>query len=104
MNNNTQVNEDYKFRITYIFNFFKDLFSESGAVEDKELNNKIEVIMQEQDNTYLEDLEKELEKHEVTKKRRKTENQNKKAKINDSIKENNRLRNNETIMDEEKEI
>lgn len=104
MNNNTQVNEDYKFKITYIFNFFKDLFSESGAIEDKELNSKIEAVIKEQDNTHLANLEKELEKHEIVKKRRTAKSKDKETKINNSVKDNTKSRNNEKIIDEEKEL
>lgn len=101
MNSNTkQVNEDYKFRISYVLNFFKDMFSTSGQVEDKELNDKIEKIRKEQDSIHMSKLEKELEIHEVHKKKAPNRTS---TIINDVVEEDEILKNNEIILDEEKD-
>lgn len=99
MNSNAQLNENYKFRISNVINFFKDMVSASGE-EEKELNIRIEKIRQEQDNAYMAKLEKEIEIYKVSKKRKSDRNSAKDTKINDSIKENANSRNNEVILEE----
>ena len=99
MNNNTHLNEEYKFKISYILNFFKDMVSESGKEEDKELKNRIEAINQAQDNAYINELVKNVETHEIIKKRKSTE----KTKINKIEKEANSY-NKKLIQYDEKEI
>lgn len=103
MNSNPQLNEDYKFRISYVFNFFKDMVSASGEIEDKELNNRIEQVIQAQDNVYMKKLEEEIETHEVSKKRKSTRNSAKENIIKENIKENVSLENNDVELDEEKD-
>ena len=103
MNSNVQLNENYKFRMSYVLNFFKDIVSASEEVEDKELNNRIEKIRQEQDNAYMTSLEKEIQTHEVSKKKKSDRNSTKETKIKGTIKENINSRNNEIILDEEKD-
>lgn len=105
MNNNTQVNEDYKFRISYVWNFFKDMVSSSGKVEDKELDARIEEVKNEQDSKYITNLEKDVETHDnVTKKRKTTRTSNKETKNNDVVEENMKPINKEVKRDEEKEL
>lgn len=103
MNSNPQLNEDYKFRFSYVLNFFKDMVSASGEIEDKELNNRIEQVIQAQDNAYMERLEKEIETHDVSKKRKTTRNSAKKNIINEAVKDNIGLKNNEVVYDEDKD-
>ncbi len=95
MNNNTHLNEEYKFKISYILNFFKDMVSESG----KEVKNRIEAINQAQDNAYINELVKNVEKHEIIKNRKSTE----KTKINKIEKEANSY-NKKVIQYDGKEI
>lgn len=82
MNSKIELNEDYKFKFSYILNFFKDMVSESVKVDDNELNNKIEQIKQAQDNLHIKGLEKDIELHEITKNKRATRNSTKNTKIN----------------------
>ena len=95
MNNNTHLNEEYKFKISYILNFFKDMVSESG----KEVKNRIEAINQAQDNAYINELVKNVETHEIIKERKSTEE----TKINKIEKEANSY-NKKVIQYDEKEI
>lgn len=95
MNNNTHLNEEYKFKISYILNFFKDMVSESG----KEVKNRIEAINQAQDNAYINELVKNVETHEIIKNRKSTE----KTKINKIEKEANSY-NKKVIQYDGKEI
>lgn len=104
MNSNTQVNEDYKFRFAYVVDLVKSIFLSSGEIENKELLARIEEVKNEQDNKHITNLEKEIEKHEVTTKRRTTRNSGKETKINSSVKENMSSIDNEVILDEEKEL
>lgn len=103
MNSNTQLNEDYKFKISYVLKFFKDMVSTSEEVENKELGARIEQIKNEQDIKHITDLEKDVETHEVIKKRRTTKNSTKGTKINDVVEEKINSINNEEILDEEKD-
>lgn len=102
MNNNAQV--DYKFKISYILNFFKDMVSSSGDVEDKELSDRIKKVEEEQDTQYIEMLKKEIETHDVSKKRKTTRNSTKGTKNNDIVEENMKSINKEVKQDEEKEL
>ena len=95
MNNNTHLNEEYKFKISYILNLFIDMVSESG----KELKNRIEAINQAQDNAYINELVKNVETHEIIKNRNSTE----KTEINKIEKEANSY-NKKVIQYDEKEI
>lgn len=102
MDSNVQVNEDYKFKISYIFNFFRDISSTSEVVEDNELSNKIDQIKKEQDNTHIESLEKDIETHESYKNKKLNKKAVKKNNINNSIEENMQQES-EIILDEEKD-
>lgn len=103
MNSNPQLNENYKFRFAYVLNIFKDMVSASEEIEDKELNNRIDKVVKAQDNEYLQGLEKEMETHEVSKKRKSTRNSAKEGIIKEAVKENASLGNNEVVLDEEKD-
>ena len=107
MDSNTQLNEDYKFRFAYVVELVKDMFSTSGEVEDKELKNRIEKIRQEQDNAHMASLEKEIETHEVSRKRKSTRNSAKETVNSNTVKENvineTILENNDVVLDEEKD-
>lgn len=104
MSSNTQVNEDYKFRISYVFNFLKDMVSASGEIEDKELLARIEEVKNKQDSKHITNLEKDVETHDISKKRKTNRNASKEAKKNNSVTEKINLINNEVIQDEEKEL
>ena len=75
--NEQQINEDYKFRISYIISLFKDMFSTSNEIEETDVDNKIKEIERNQDIRYIENLEKELDNHnQLIKKSSKVKNAN----------------------------
>lgn len=86
MENDIKVNEDYKFKISYIFNFFKDMASSSSDIEDKELNEKIKKIEEQQNSNYIANLEKDIDTHEIASKKK--ANSRKTAKTIETEKEN----------------
>lgn len=63
MDSNTQVNEDYKFRLAYVADLIKDIFSSSGEIKDKKLDERIEKVKKEQDSKHLANLEKDVENY-----------------------------------------
>ncbi len=103
MDSNTQVNENYKFKIKYVIEFLKDMVSESGDVDDKELNSQIRMVEEQQDTKHISSLEKDIETHQITKNKRTSKSSSKEAKINNDVKEKTNSINNEAILDEEKE-
>lgn len=104
MNSKAQVNEDYKFRFAYVVDLIKDMFSSSEEVEDKELNDRIKKVEQEQDTKYIESLKKEIETHDVTKKRKSARNSTRETEISDVVNEHTKSMNNDkVILDEEKD-
>lgn len=68
MNNNTQqVNEDYKFRMTYVISTIRDMFATSKETDEAEVENKIRVVEENEDTKYIEGLEKAINTHEAEK-------------------------------------
>lgn len=104
MNSKMQVSEDYKFRFAYIIDLIKEMVSASGELEDKELNAKIEDIKKKQDGNYIASLEKDIETHDITKKRKTTRNSENGIKNNIPVKEERRSINSGITLDEEKEL
>lgn len=104
MDSNIQLNEDYKPNFSNFLNFFKDLFSESGKEEDKELNNDIEKIKKEQDNVHINGLEKDIESHEIIKRRKTTRNSTRNANTDNVVKENTELINTDNMVKENTEL
>lgn len=89
-NNIKQIDDVYKFKIYHIGLFFKDLFSNGDSVDDIELNKKIEILNNQQDMEYIQNLEKDVSTF-VTKKISKIKNNrinNKSIKINSINKRN----------------
>lgn len=103
MNSNTQLNENYKFKLAYVAEFIKDMFSVSKEAEDINVKNRIEQVKQQQDTQYVQKLEKDVETHEVSRKRKSTRNSAKENIIKEAVKESSSLENNEVILDEEKD-
>ena len=104
MDSNIQLNEDYKPNFSNFLNFFKDLFSESGKEKDKELNNDIEKIKKEQDNVHINGLEKDIESHEIIKRRKTTRNSTRNANTDNVVKENTELINTDNMVKENTEL
>ena len=57
---NTQVNEDYRFRIAYVRELLREMFGTANVIEDANLENKIKEIEKQQDNSHIESLEKDV--------------------------------------------
>lgn len=57
---NTQVNEDYRFRMAYVRELLREMFGTTNVIEDANLENKIKEIEKQQDNSHIESLEKDV--------------------------------------------
>lgn len=97
MNSNAQqVNEDYKFKMSYIISLLKDMFSTSKEIEETDLDNRVKEIINNQDSSHIEGLEKELNNHSYSVKRGPKVNN---AKFNSKNPENNLQNNKEKDND-----
>ncbi len=57
---NTQINEEYRFRIAYVVEILRDMFGTTNVIEDVNLENRIKEIEKQQDNSHIESLEKDI--------------------------------------------
>ena len=62
---NTQV-EVYKFKMSYIKDFFVDLFGNSNSENDELIEKEVEEIRKQENPEYIKKLEKEMENHEIS--------------------------------------
>ena len=65
--NNTQINEDYRFRIAYVRELLREMFGTTNVVEDANLENRIKEIEKQQDKSHIESLEKDINTFETKK-------------------------------------
>lgn len=57
---NTQINEDYRFRMAYVRELLREIFGTVNVIEDANLEDKINEIRRQEDNSYIENLEKDM--------------------------------------------
>ena len=62
---NTQV-EVYKFKMSYIKDFFVDLFGNSNSENDELIEKEVEEIRKQENPEYIKKLEKEMENHGIS--------------------------------------
>ncbi len=77
---NTQINEDYRFRMAYVRELLREMFGTTNVIEDANLENRIKEIEKQQDNSHIESLEKDRNTF-ITKKGKSSKLETEKVKV-----------------------